>query len=292
MPTRNLDPIVIAQLGNLQLRARRILDGLYSGHHVNLNRGHAQDFSEHRPYNPGDDPKGLDWKIFGRTDRLVIRQYEEQTNIGATVVMDDSASMNFAWAGRPSKLEYARTMAAALGYLVVSQHDAIGLSSRDGLLPASGTRGHLDLYFRRLDAVAGEGVWDVNGLFQSLGRSLRKKGFVMVFSDLLADSEGLVSTLRMLHARKHEVLVFHVMDPAEVELPFEGPVLLEDCETRGTLKTEPEAIRDAYRAFVKGKLEAYANLFRRSGIDYLFLTTDTPFGKGLGAYLSWRAARS
>ncbi len=286
-----LDPIVIAQLGNLQLRARRILDGLYSGHHVNVTRGQSQDFSQHRPYNPGDDPKTLDWKAFGRTDRLVVKQYEEQTNVAAVAVLDDSASMNFSYGGRPTKLDYAKTMAAAIGYLVASQHDAIGLLTRERRVPPSASRGHLDIYFEALDAVNGQGVWDISSLTGALGVPLKKRGFLVIFSDLLEDPDKVIHTLRALHAQKHEVLIFQILDPAEKDLPFEGPVLFEDLESKGRLKTDPEALRRAYQKLVEEKINAFTQVFRSSGMDYLCLTTDTPFDKGLGAFLSWRGAR-
>lgn len=283
-----LDPVVIAQLGNLRLRARRILDGLYSGHHINRNRGHSQTFSEHRPYNPGDDLKSLDWKIFGRTDRLVVKQYEEQTNVGATVFIDDSASMNFSWENRITKLDYAKTMAAAMGYLVNAQHDAIGLLSRGVTLLPGSHRGHLERYFDSLDSVSAQGVWNIRSLTNNFGSHIKKRGFVIVLSDLMAQPDEVISALCALHARKHEVLIFQILDPAERDLPFNGPLLFEDMETGELLRTEADAIRDGYQKLVANKLAAFSQVFRSSGLDYHFLTTDTSFDKGLGAYLSWR----
>jgi uncharacterized protein (DUF58 family) len=286
-----LDPVVVAQLGNLELRARRILEGLYSGRHLNIVRGHSQDFSEHRPYNPGDEPKSLDWKIFGRTDRLVVRQYEEQTNIAATVLLDDSASMNFSAGGRLSKLEYARTMAAALGYLVTRQGDAVGLVTRQGsLLPAS-ARGHLERYFGQLTGTGGGGTWHLSDVASSAG-ALRKRGFVVVISDLWDDAEKILSAVRFLAARKNEVIVFQVIDPVERDLALNGPIRFTDMETGEEIVTDADAIRDDYRAVYEERRERLAHAFHGSGVDYLVLTTDTPFDKGLGAFLSWRMARS
>lgn len=284
--------MVAAQLGNLALRARRILDGLYSGHHVNRHRGHSQDFSEHRAYNPGDDPRGLDWKIFGRTDRLVIKQFEEQTNFSANILLDDSASMNFSWGGRVTKLEYAKSLAAAMGYLLSAQHDAVGLITRSTRLPPSSQRGHLESYFEALQSVTASGVWDVGNSAAQLGSALKRRGFVLVFSDLLNQPERVFSAVRALHARKQEVIVFHLFDPAERDLPFEGPTLFEDMETNEVLRTDPDAVREHYRSFVAQRLATFEHVMRSSGVDYLFLTTDTPFDKGLGAFLSWREARS
>lgn len=287
-----LDPVVVARLGNLELRARRILDGLYSGQHVNIVRGHSQDFSEHRPYNPGDDPKGLDWKIFGRTDRLVIRQYEEQTNIGAVLILDDSASMRFSAGGRLSKLEYAKTLAAALGYLVTRQGDAIGLISRQTTLPSASARGHLERFFEALENDRADGIWKMSDLSGRLGHPLKKRGFAIVLSDLMEDAETVLTSLRSLAARKHEVIVLQIADPAERELPFEGPVVFTDMETGEKLETNADAIRSTYQAAFDARRTQYAQALHGAGIDHLYLTTDTPFDKGLGAFLTWRSART
>lgn len=287
-----LDPVVVARLGNLELRARRILDGLYSGHHLNIVRGHSQDFSEHRPYNPGDEPKTLDWKIFGRTDRLVVKQYEEQTNIGAVVVLDDSASMRFSSGGRLTKLEYAKTLAAAVGYLVTRQGDAVGLVSRDVLLPPLSARGHLERFFEALEKDAAAGVWRMSDLSGRLGQPLKKRGFAIILSDLMEDMETVLSSLRALAARKHEVIVVQIADPSERELPYDGPVVFTDMETGERLETNADAIRADYQAAFDARRAQFSQAFHGAGIDHLFLTTDTPFDKGLGAFLTWRAART
>lgn len=283
-----LDPITIAQLGNLSLRARRILDGLYSGRHINPLRGNSQEFSQHKPYNIGDDLRTLDWKVYGRTERLVVKEYQEETNIAGTVILDDSASMKFSWDQRLSKLEYAKTLAAALGYLMVSQNDAIGLlTNQSRILPGS-NRGHLERFFQGLTSVEPSGIWDFPQLIQKARSPLRKKSFVFIFSDLLGDEDRLIQAIRSLQAQKHEVIVFQIFDPVEYDLSFSGPILFEDLETGEKLKTEPEAIREDYQKRVKKKIAGFSQVFRSSGIEYLFLTTNTPFDKGLAPYLSWR----
>lgn len=292
MPTASfLDPVIVAQLGNLSLSARRVLDGLYAGHHQNRNRGHCQDFSEHRPYNPGDDLRLLDWKVFGRTDRLVVKQFEEETNVAATVFLDHSASMGFSWDGRLTKLAYAKIMAAAIGYLVVAQHDAIGLVSRSRQLAPGSELGHLNRFFEALDNVQPEGAWDMKALAPFFGTVHKKRGFVAVFTDLMAKEKETTAFLRALQARKNEVLIFQILDPAEKDLPFQGPALFEDVESRETLRTDPDALRERYRLWVKERLNSFASAFHSAGVDYTVLTTDTPFEKGLGAYLSWRGVR-
>ncbi|MCG3203697.1 MAG: hypothetical protein KCHDKBKB_00369 [Elusimicrobia bacterium] len=283
-----LDPLIIAQLGNLELRARRILEGTLSGQHENRNHGHARDFSQHRPYNPGDDLRSIDWKVFGRTDRLVVKQYEEQTNIQAFLLLDSSKSMAFSHGGRLSKLEYAKTLAAALGTLVVSQTDSVGLLTNHQHLALGNQWGHLSRLMALLEETQAVGAWDIQAMLSQLDRMNRKRGFVILFSDLMTHEEKLVSSIRRIHAQRHEVLVFQVLDPAELTLPFSGPILFEDMETGEKLRTDPEAIRAHYQAWVNAHLLKQAHVFRSMGIEYLRLTTDTPFDKGLGAYLSWR----
>ncbi|MCB4757636.1 MAG: DUF58 domain-containing protein [Elusimicrobia bacterium] len=283
-----LDPFVVAQLSNLHLRARRVLDGLYSGRHINRNRGSSREFSEHRPYIPGDDVKGLDWKIFGRTDRLVVRQYEEETNVSGVIIMDDSASMKFSSPGRVSKIEYAKTMAAALGYLLVSQNDSVGLLSSDEALPPGSRRGYLDTFFERLELIQPKGIWDFHRLTEKVNSPMKKKGFIIVFSDLMAETETVISTLRALHARKNEVLVFQILDPSELDLRFEGPMIFEDYETGEVLETDPAIIRRSYGEIVRKWISSLGQAFQSTGIDYRLLTTDMSFENGLGSYLSWR----
>jgi len=279
---------VIAQLGNLHLRARRILDGLYSGAHINRNRGSSKEFSQHRPYNPGDDPKSLDWKIFGRTDRLVVKQYEEETNMISLLLMDDSASMTFSAEGRLSKWEYAKSLAAAFTYLLLSQGDAVGVVSRETLLPPRSQWAHLDPCLRTLDAIKPGGVWTPDNILKKFPLPFRKKSFIVVFSDLMAEPDEMISTLRALHARKNEVMVFQILDPAERDLSFHGPVIFEDAETGEKIRTEPDVIRETYQKYLKARLNIFSQAFRGYGMDYVVLTTDAPFDKGLGMYLSWR----
>ena len=286
-----LDPVVVAQLGNLELRARRILDGLYTGQHAHRHAGASREFSEHRPYYPGDDPKTLDWKIYGRTDRLSIKRFEAETNFYGVVAVDDSASMGFSHGGRPSKLEYAKTLAAALGYLLVSQHDQIGHQGRAEYLAPRSQRGHLETYFRSLEALRPAGVWPVEAVGAALMKNLRRKGFLIVLTDLMTDVETVARILRTLRARKHEILVLQILDPAERSLPFEGAALFEDAETGERVDTDATAIRAAYREHVERTLASFANLFRRSDMDYGLLTTDLTFDRGLGRFLSWRASR-
>lgn len=291
MPANSLlDPVVVAQLGNLELRARRVLDGLYAGFHTNPYPGSSQIFSQHRPYTPGDDIRRLDWKVFGRTDRYLVRQFEEESNVAAQVFIDDSASMGFSWDKRPSKLEYAKVMAAVIGYVLVGQHDGVGLLSREQKVSAHNDRVHWERYCEMLEKITPKGIWDLKSLIQTSSGALSHRSFIVVFSDLFQESDEVIHQLRTLHSQRHEVIVFHLLDPAEVDLPFQGSIRFKDMETGADLVTEPEVIRRAYREEVQKKLAQLSQTARGGGLDYVFVTTDTPFAKGVGAYLSWRSA--
>jgi uncharacterized protein (DUF58 family) len=288
MPT--LDPLVIAQLGSLELKARRILEGFFTGHYIRRIRGASQEFSEHRPYNIGDDLKKMDWKIFGRSDRLVVKSFHEETNIAGTVIMDTSASMAFCEQGRLSKLDYARILAAALGTLLVNQNDGIGLSAATENLPVGRGRAFLNTYFDRLDRLQPQGKDVLSEVIGRIAPSIKRKQILLIFSDLMQDPAALVSALMPWEAKKYEVMVFQILDPSELDLPYKGPIIFEDSETRELLRTDPEAIREQYKAQAQQRLHALSSLFRKAGIEYVMFTTDMSFDAGLGAYLSWRRA--
>lgn len=285
-----LDPVVIAQLGKLQIRPRRRLEGSFAGRHQTRHRGTSKEFSEHRPYIVGDDLKSLDWKILGKTDRLVVKQYDEETSLTGILVIDDSASMGFSLEGRPSKLTYACAQAAALGYLLVTQGDATGLMVSKSFISPVAKPETYDYLIKILEDLPAHGQWNPADLFGRLETNLRRRSLVVVFSDLMAKIETLRSELGRLVHLGHDVVVVQVLDPAEKDLPYDGNIEFTDLETGQKIRTDPAAIREAYRAYVQEQINQAALSFRGAGMDFLSLTTDTPFEKGLGAYLSWREA--
>ncbi len=283
-----LDPLIIVQLGNLRIRSRRILDGIFSGYHNTPLRGTSQEFSEHRAYHPGDDLKTLDWKAFGRTDRLVTKQFEEETNVGGWILIDDSASMNYSAPGRPSKLEYAKTMTAALGTLMQFQNDAVGLITSQHVLPPRCHKGHLDQMMDCLEELKGEGIWNLPSQIQKMNLNRRKRTFVFVFSDLMENEADMIKGIQFLSSRKNEVIVFQILDPNELTLPMDGLLVFDDLETREKVKTDPAAIRVQYQKIVQRTLDGFNQIFHSHAIDYHLLKTDMPFEKGLGTFLSIR----
>ena len=281
-----LDPAEVARLGGLEVTTEGVVEGFLTGLHRSPRRGFSVEFAEHRMYQPGDELRYIDWKLLGRNDRLYVKQYEEETNLRAMMVCDVSASM--AWQGDParlSKLEYARRLVAALGMILLRQRDATGLVAFDegvrAILPARARQGQWRQLALTLDAlVPGNGTAAEPALRRVLGL-LRRRGLVVFVSDLLLDRELALKALRFLRHRGHQVLVLHVMDPAEVELSGPAEARFEDPETREAVVLRPRDWAEAYQATVTGVVSAWRRECRRRGIGYARITTDTPFGVAL-----------
>lgn len=290
MPPRDrldlLDPAEVARLGGLELVTEGVVEGFLAGLHRSPRRGFSVEFAEHRMYQPGDELRYIDWKLLGRNDRLYVKQYEEETNLRAMLVCDVSASM--AWSGDPavlSKLEYSRRLVAALAMVLLRQRDATGLIAFDDVVRATiPARARTDQW-RQLalgleGLVSGRGTAAEPALRRVLGL-LRRRGLVVFVSDLLLDRDLALKALRFLRHRGHQVLVLHLMDPAEVELAGPAEARFEDPETRAAVVLRPRDWADAYRATVTGVVSAWRRECRRRGIGYARITTDTPFGVAL-----------
>jgi len=290
MPSRDrldlLDPAEVARLGGLEVVTEGVVEGFLAGLHRSPRRGFSVEFAEHRMYQPGDELRYIDWKLLGRNDRLYVKQYEEETNLRAMLVCDVSASM--AWSGDPavlSKLEYSRRLVAALAMVLLRQRDATGLIAFDEVVRATiPARARTDQW-RQLAVgleglVPGRGTAAEPALRRVLGL-LRRRGLVVFVSDLLLDRDLALKALRFLRHRGHQVLVLHLMDPAEVELAGPAEARFEDPETRAAVVLRPRDWADAYRATVTGVVSAWRRECRRRGIGYARITTDTPFGVAL-----------
>ncbi len=310
-----LDPAVIQEVGRLDLRARFIVEGFLAGLHSSPLRGYSVEFSEHRKYVPGDDPRTIDWKVYARTDRLFVRQYQAETHLACHLLVDTSASMGYVgvlggsgpaspfdvssgsgpWPQPAAKLLYAVHLAAALGYLVTQQRDAVGLGLLgEGLLelrPARARRAHLADLLAVLAGVVPRGTTGLaQGIHAALGR-IPHRGVIVLISDLLTDTAAVLEALHHIRYRGHDLIVFHVLDAAETAFPFEGPVRLEDPESGATLVVEAGGVRAAYRAALerwRGELRERVTALRG---DYVALDTATPFDKALVEFLVERARR-
>lgn len=293
---RYLDPRVLDRIEGLDLKARLIVEGYISGLHRSPFRGFSVEFAEHREYVPGDDIRFLDWKVFGRSDRLYIKRYEDETNLEATLVVDVSASMTYQSAtNEHTKLDYARWAAAALAYLVTQQQDAVGLVLFDDrvrrTLPTGNNPLHLKNVIGALDTAAPTPGTAVGKALKEVADALRRRGLVLLFSDLLDDLKTVVAGLEALRHRGHEVLLFHVLDRDESTFPFERLTRFLDLEGPADVVADPEAIRAAYLAEVDDFQRRLRRACLANRIDYVPLDTSEPLGTTLSAYLARRAAR-
>ena len=287
-----LDPYEVAQLGGIELAARGVVEGFLAGLHRSPFRGFSVEFAEHRPYQPGDELRYLDWKLLARADRLFVKQYEEETNLRSMVVLDVSRSMD--WVGgerRLTKLEYAKRLVAALALVLLRQRDATGLIAFDervrSVVRARARHGHWWQLLAALGELeAGQGTVAEPALRQ-VTDLLRRRGLVIFVSDLLLDKDLALLALQHLRHRGHQVVVFHIMDPAELSLEGPPEARFEDPETGGAIVARPRELRGVYEETVRRTIDEWRSSCRGGGIDYHHVLTDTPFG-----YVLRRAAAS
>lgn len=291
-----IDPSVLASIDNLDLRARIAVEGFLSGLHRSPNRGFSVEFTDYRHYNPGDDTRHIDWKLFGRSEKLYLKQFEDETNSRCMILLDTSASMNYGSGtqkGDMTKFEYARTLAAAMAYFAIRQRDAAGLISYDERvnthIPAKYKNTHLLHIFRTLAALAPANATDSVRPLKDLAANLRSRSFVVLISDLLENEKDTIKLLQQMRAMGHEVIVFHVMDNAELNFTFDEATEFVDAETNARLKTSPGAIKKDYLAAVKAFTGYCQSQCRTHGVDYCLLNTSEPLDAALSAYLRRRS---
>jgi uncharacterized protein (DUF58 family) len=281
-----LDPAEVSRLGGIEIVAAGVVEGFLSGLHRSPFRGFSVEFTEHRPYQPGDEPRYLDWKILARADRLFVKQFEEETNLRAMLLVDASRSM--AWRGAPERLTkraYADRLAAALALILLRQRDATGLVTFDEAvrqaIPARVKTGQWGRLVRGLlDTPDGRGTAAAAAL-RRLTSLLVRRGLVVLISDLLFDRDLALTALRYLRHRGHQVIVYHVMDPAEVELGGPPEVRFRDLESPASVVVRPRELARAYGETVRREIAAWRTTCRRHGIAYHHVTTDLPFGMAL-----------
>jgi uncharacterized protein (DUF58 family) len=289
-----LDPAVVARLAHLDVRARVVVEGFIAGLHRSPFHGFSVEFAEHRPYMPGDPLKNLDWKVWARSDRLLIKQYTEETNLRCHLVLDLSASMGFRSARAPmSKIDYARSLSAALAYLMLQQQDAVGaLLFADHPLrfvPARAVRSHLDVLLRTLGELEPQGRTRLGPALHELAERIKRRGLIVLCSDLMDRPADVLLGLQHFRHRHHEVVVFHILDPDEIDFPYTDTATFVDVESGDRITTEPWEIARRYRDRLEAWTSQYARACRENRIDYVRLDTRTPFDQALLAYLEKRA---
>ena len=293
--SRFFDPAALVRLKNMGLAARLVVEGLFSGQHRSPHRGFSVEFAEHRQYTPGVDPRHIDWKVFARRDRVYIKQYEEQTNLRGYLLLDTSASMGYRHDGDLTKLDYGCYCAAALAYLMQTQHDAFGLITYNDAIqryiPARQGRNHLRIVLEQLEGVAPAGRTDLPRAFHELAERMTRRALVVVLSDLFSgdgDVRELIDALSHLRHRKHEVVVLQVLDRAELAFPFRDATQIEDVETTRLIAADAEALRNHYLEALQHYLDAIRGGCLSHGVEYALADTSQPFDMFLGAYLTRR----
>ncbi|MEE8169941.1 MAG: DUF58 domain-containing protein [Phycisphaerae bacterium] len=294
---QSVTPELLANLSSFELRARMLVEGLVSGMHRSPYRGVSVEFTEHRKYSQGDDLKHLDWKVFGRSDKYYVKQYEQETNLRLLLVVDASESMAYRSSPRGlSKYEYASCLAVGLAYLVLQQNDAVGLVTFDEqpgrIVRASNRRGQYQVLQRELDRPPIGKKTRIRQVLDGLAEKLRQRHIVVVLSDLFDDPNDVLRGLRHLRHRRHEPVVLHVMDHAETEFPFTQRTRFIGMEELGPLVTEPRAIRERYLSEVRGFVEQLRRGCHDLRADYERFDTSRPLDSALTGYLATRAQRA
>ncbi len=287
-----LDPAVVARLGTLELKERTIVEGFLSGLHRSPFKGFSVEFAEYRQYMPGDDLSTIDWKVFARSDRYYVKKFEEETNLDCHLMLDVSGSMDYGSVGM-SKFEYAACLAASLGYLMNRQRDAVGLTAFDEqivqMLPASARAGHLRSLLITLERLSPGRETNLSRPLHQLADSLSKRGMVVLISDLLDDPEAVIRGLKHFQYRGTDVIVFQVLDPDELDFPFDRATRFEDLETSDEVMAVPAVVRAHYLREIGALIDRYRRELGAVGIDYHLLRTSEPLELALLSYLSTRA---
>jgi uncharacterized protein (DUF58 family) len=289
-----LTPELVGHLGRLDLVARLVVEGFLTGLHKSPYHGFSSEFAEYRQYIAGEPVSHIDWRVYAKTDRHFLKVFTEETNLRATLLLDCSASMDFTGdPKRPTKKAYASYLAAALSYLLLRQNDAVGLVTFDeaplAMVPARSMRKQLFQVLKVLDTLPTGSGTELGEVLHRVAERVQRRGLVLLLSDLMDDPEKIISGLKHFRHRGHEVVVFQILDPREVDLGFEGEVEFESLEEPGRrIRMEPSHLRDSYRERFDEWRSSLRRECRRQLVDLVEITTDTPFEKGLGAYLQKR----
>lgn len=283
-----LKPEVVSKLKSLDLRARLVVEGFITGLHKSPYHGFSVEFAEHRQYMPGDEIKHVDWKVFGKTDRFYVKQFEEETNLKSYILFDASASMEYSSHGI-TKLQYASYLAGALTYLMIQQHDAVGLILFDEkirrYLPPRSVSSYLHQILKELDQTKSSAKTNIAGALHQMAERIKRRGLIILFSDLFDEPKQVISGLKHFRHKKNEVIVFHILDPLELNFEFEQDALFKDMETGEELTTQPWHIRGEYQSKVQEFINNYKKVCRENQIDYVILNTKLDYSHALFEYL-------
>ena len=286
-------PETLAEVSSLSIRATKLVEGLLSGHHRSPHKGSSVEFAEYKDYSPGDDIRHIDWKVVGKTDKYHVKQFEQSTNLKCTILLDASSSMNyqspFNKSVAESKKNYSRTLVAALSYLLLKQFDAVGLTVFNehvvSHVPPRSKPSHFQHLLHGLEMIDFKVFTKIEGVVEELIERLPGRGMLILISDLLARDEDLFKTFRLICSRGLEMIVFQVLHPDEVTLPFDGDTVFESLEDDPAQGLDPADIRDQYQKAIQDQIESFQKNCPTMGVDYLFLDTATPLEQALRYYL-------
>ena len=286
----------LRRLRHLFFSSKRVVEGQYAGRHTSPQRGHSVEFSDYREYRPGDELGDVDWKVYGRSDRYYIKLFEHQSDMTVHLLLDASASMAYKAEGRDSKFQHACRMAASIAFLVIKQQDHFSYGTvRQGLRDfqrPSGTYAQLNAMLEQMQRTEPEGQAKLDEAVKSLSGHISRKGLVIVFSDLLEDDQAVIKSLSLLIHRGLEVIVFHILDADELQLPDMAEAIFVDSESRRQLRLNVDDIRPAYQQRLKRFLQRWSSACRARGIDYKLVSTAQPYHKALEDYMFSRSAMS
>jgi uncharacterized protein (DUF58 family) len=289
---RFLEPTALARVKNLAIVARGVVEGFIAGLHSSPYKGFSVEFAEHREYSSGDDLKHLDYRMLARTDRLYVKQYEEETNMSVQILLDTSGSMGYSHDGRLTKLEYGSYLTAVLSYLMTRQQDSVGLTSFDTAIrldmPARSSPRHFNDMMRWLETIQPGGDTDIAETLHRLANRFKRRCLVVLISDLYDDPEELIRALHHFRHRRHEVIVFHVLDKAEIDFPFTEAIAFHDLETNERIQVDPAYVREIYREQINTFIETYRRACVEAQIDYVPADTSIPYDFMLTRYISAR----
>ena len=286
-----LDPLIVAKLDNMALRARLVVEGYLIGQHKSPYHGFSVEFAEHRAYGSGDEIRHIDWKLYGKTDRYYVKRYEEETNLRSYILLDTSQSMTYG-SGAITKLEYGSYLSAALTYLMLNQKDAMGLVLFDEkirkFIPPRAAPSHANIIMGALDKIQSANDTQIRPTLDYMAERIKKRGLVILISDLLDDPDQVLMGLNHFRYNKQEMIVFHLLDRQELEFQFGDRTKFRDLETGETITTEPWHIRSAYQELIEMHQRKYRLGCRNQRIDYVPLFTDQPLDLALNEYLNKR----
>ena len=291
--SKYLSPEVLSKLKGLEVKARLVVEGFIAGLHRSPYHGFSVEFAEHRQYMPGDSIRNVDWKVFAKSDRVYIKQYEEETNLKAYLLVDCSRSMGFASEKRIDKLTYSLQLAAALSFLMLKQRDAVGLVGFDEKIntyvPPRSAASHLHVLLREMEAFKPTLQTNIATTLHEMAERIKRRGLVIVLSDLLDDPTQVIAGLKHFRHRKHEIIVFHVLDPRERDFAFPQEAIFKDMETGEQINTLPWQIKGEYKKVISEVIDRFSRECRMSNIDYVPIDTATDYDFALFAYLNKRA---